>query len=115
MKPIDLERHEITTVVFKEDYVQFLFEGDCKEEILTAYNFPAIIVGGIEFNKNKFGYQDMLCSLISKKVKKSEITDGTIKIMFENYGELLIPLESSYGTEAAMLRVTGYENHMMVW
>jgi hypothetical protein len=110
-----LELHEMSAVVFKKDYIQFLFEGEEDDGILTTYNSPITVVNGFKFNQNTYGYRDILCSLINKKVKKSEITgDHEIKIMFENCDELVIPLEldNKTVTEAAMLRVKDY---ITVW
>jgi hypothetical protein len=103
-----LESHEISGVMFIRDYIQFLFEGEIGNGILTTYNLPIAIVEGHQYKRNTSGYRDILCSLINKTVEKSEVTkDRKIKITFENCVELVIPLDAdgNEGFEAAMLRI----------
>lgn len=111
-----LEWYDLSAVMFVRDYIQFLFEGEQSNGVLTAYNLPVTTVNGHIFNRHTNGYRDILCSLINKKVKKSEITiDRSIKITFENRDELVVPLELSgqhENSEAAMLRMN---NSIFVW
>ncbi|MDP4105217.1 MAG: hypothetical protein Q8935_09695 [Bacillota bacterium] len=103
-----LNSHEISGVMFIRDYIQFLFEGERGNGIFTTYNLPIAIVNGFCYKRNTTGYRDILCSLINKIVKKSEVTDDRqIKITFENCVELVVPLEGdeNAGFEAAMLRI----------
>jgi hypothetical protein len=103
-----LESHEISGVMFIRDYIQFLFEGERGNGILTTYNLPMAVINGHHYNRNTSGYRDILCSLINKKVEKSEVSnDRKIKITFENCVKLVVPLEvdETDGFEAAMLRI----------
>jgi hypothetical protein len=103
-----LENNEISGVMFIRDYIQFLFEGENGNGILTTYNLPMAIVNGFHYKRDTSGYRDILCSLINKTVEKSEVTDDRkIKITFEGCVELVVPLETKEndGFEAAMLRI----------
>lgn len=103
-----LESHEISGVMFIRDYIQFLFEGEIGNGILTTYNLPTAVVNGHPYKRNTSGYRDILCSLINKTVEKSEVTDDRkIKLTFEDCVELVVPLEAEEndGFEAAMLRI----------
>jgi hypothetical protein len=103
-----LQSYEIRGVLFIRDYIQFLFEGETGNGILTAYNLPIAVVNGCYFKRNTSGYRDHLCSFINKKVEKSEICDDrNIIINFENGDVLVIPLkiDENEGFEAAMLRI----------
>lgn len=103
-----LKSYEISGIMFIRDYIQFLFEGETGNGILTTYNLPIAVVNDHHYEINSSGYRDILCSLIDKKVEEFKVTDDRkIKMTFENCVELIVPLEidENQGFEAAMLRI----------
>ncbi|WP_409271440.1 hypothetical protein V1499_18335 [Neobacillus sp. SCS-31] len=110
----ELEKAEVSSVIFIRDYLQFFFEGERGSGMLTAYVMPHLFVTGRRFDSTVPGYRDSLCSFISRKVKRSEMEEWKIKLVFDNDDRLEIPLQEadSLGMEAAMLR---FDNEILIW
>lgn len=103
---------EMSSVEFVRDYVQLRFDGIT----FTLYNYPIVIANGVQYNINKPGYRDSLCSLISKGVNDFQVVEQEhIKLFFSNGIVLLITLcmEDYKGPEVAML--TTENNVIQVW
>ncbi|ALC89322.1 hypothetical protein AM500_05615 [Bacillus sp. FJAT-18017] len=110
----DLENSEVSSVIFIRDYLQLYFEGDRRCGTLTAYSLPKSIVCGREFDHSTPGYRDSLCSFISHQVKRSEMEEWKIKLVFDNDDRLEIPLhqDQELGLESAMLRI---DDEILIW
>jgi hypothetical protein len=111
-----IEKSELSSVIFVRDYIQFVFEGEKENIILSAFTLPSTVVGNQKYYYQTSGWRDALCTLINKIVKAAFAEEGyTIKITFEDGDSLEISLkEEDYeGPEAAMLTT---DNGMMtVW
>ncbi|CEG28676.1 hypothetical protein [Bacillus sp. B-jedd] len=110
----ELEKAEVSSVIFMRDYLQFFFEGEQGSGMLTAYVMPQLIVTGKSFDSTVPGYRDSLCSFISRRVKRSEMVEWNIRLIFDNDDRLEIPLQEAdaKGMEAAMLR---FDNEILIW
>ena len=110
----ELEKAEVSSVIFMRDYLQFFFEGERVSGMLTAYVMPQLLVTGRKLDSSVPGYRDSLCSFISRKVKRSEMEEWKIRLVFDNDDRLEIPLQEAdaKGVEAAMLR---FEDEILIW
>ncbi|OCA87804.1 hypothetical protein A8F94_08145 [Bacillus sp. FJAT-27225] len=110
----DLEKAEVSSVIFIRDYIQLHFEGERANGMLTAYTMPLSVVSGQEFDSNTPGYRDSLCSFINHRVRRSEMEEWKIKLVFDNDDMLEIPLQAAdeLGVEAAMLRI---DDEILIW
>jgi hypothetical protein len=103
-------------VVFIRDYVQFVFEGEKENIILSAFTSPSTMAGNHIYHIQTSGWRDALCTLINKVVKRAFAEErNAIKITFDDGDFLEISLkEEDYdGPEAAML-YTG-DGKITVW
>jgi hypothetical protein len=113
-----LEKSELSSVVFVRDYLQFVFEGEHNNVILSAFTLPIAIINAVEYKGYSDGYRDALCSLINKVVKETFAKEGElIKITFEDGDRLEISLrqEDYDGPEAAMLYEENVNGQILVW
>jgi hypothetical protein len=101
-----IKEFELSSVIFIRDYLQFKFEGDTDDAILTTFTLPTLLLNGTIYNHHSIGWRDALCSLINNVVKEAmEEDEHSIKITFEDNSILEISLreEDNDGPEAAML------------
>jgi hypothetical protein len=110
-----VEKSELSSVIFIRDYIQFVFEGEKENVILSAFTLPSTVVNNHKYTLHTVGYRDALCSLINKVVKTASDEGNSIKITFVSGDILEISLkEEDYeGPEAAML--TAENGQMTVW
>ncbi len=101
-----IERSELSSVIFIRDYIQFVFEGEKGNVILSAFSLPATEVINKKYDDQTPGWRDALCTLINKVVSTAVAVEGEdIKITFEEGDVLEISLREAdkEGPEAAML------------
>ncbi|MBP3951788.1 hypothetical protein [Bacillus suaedae] len=107
-----LEKSDLSSVVFIRDYIQFVFEGEKENVILSAFTQPSTIVSNQIYEFQSAGWRDALCTLINKIVRTAIAEEGiAIKITFEDGDVLEISLrkEDYEGPEAAMLCIKNGE------
>ncbi len=104
--------HDLSSVEFVRDYVQFHFDGGD----LTAYPPPIVNFGTECPSWDQSGYRDALCREIGVKVAQVEADDKRISIVFENEMAVSISLLSSdyRGPEALQFRLEGCESIWVV-
>lgn len=111
-----LEGSDLSTVIFIRDYIQFVFEGEKENVLLSAFTLPTTVVSNHKYDFQTSGWRDALCSSINKTVSTAITEDGNaIEIAFEDGTILEISLrEEDYeGPEAAML--TNDNGQITVW
>ena len=98
-----LENHQLSAVVFVQDYVQLQFDGPC----LTAYVWPIVRDGARTFGHTTPGYRDALCGLIGCVVEQTtEASNDKLALSFNNGVAVEVSLKESdrEGPESAMLQ-----------
>ncbi len=111
-----IEKSELSSVVFIRDYVQFVFECEKEDVILSAFTSPSTMIRNHIYYIQTSGWRDALCTLINKVVETAFAEErNAIKITFEDGDSLEISLrEADYdGPEAAMLYADN--GKFMVW
>lgn len=111
-----LNSSELTSVIFVRDYVQFVFEGEKENFILSAFTLPTTALSNHKYDFQTLGWRDALCSFINKTVRTAIAEEGnSIKVEFEDGTHLEISLkdEDYEGPEAAML--TNDSGQIEVW
>ncbi|MBI5293876.1 MAG: hypothetical protein HY869_00260 [Chloroflexi bacterium] len=90
---------EMSSVEFVRDYFQLRFDGPC----LTAITNPVLFINNKKYTRNDFGFIDLLCSCVSKKVKDAFVDNEKIMLQFEEETSIEISLkqEDRRTTEAA--------------
>ena len=93
---------QLSSVEFVQDYLQLRFDGQC----LTVYGFVHHVVRNqCSISWGQPGYRDMLCGLISHKIKQTELLSGEkIFLTFDNESIWSMSLreEDRNGPEALM-------------
>ena len=80
--------HELSSVEFVRDYIQFRFDGPC----LTAITRPTLISSAAALGPNDPGFRDGLCSEIGVKVAAVQITGVELIIVFADSCRLVFSL-----------------------
>lgn len=101
IQPLDsLVGHELSSVEFVRDYIQFRFDGPC----LTAITNPVVYIGDVSYKWGQPGYRDILCDCINAKVHKTFVSEGKeLRLEFNHEVCVVISLkaEDYIGAEAA--------------
>ncbi|WP_244064015.1 hypothetical protein [Bradyrhizobium sp. Ce-3] len=80
-----IEGKRLSSVVFVEDYVQLVFDGD----VLTMFVWPEISGGSKIFKQGSEGYCDALSRLINRRVVEAAEHPGEQLSMLFSSGDVL--------------------------
>jgi len=80
--------HVLSSVEFVADYVQLWFDGSC----MTAYTLPNVSQGSESLSSGQPGYRDALCRQIGCRVKRTDVGDQQVSIVFESGAAVSISL-----------------------
>jgi hypothetical protein len=101
-----LEGTELSSVIFIRDYIQFVFEGEKENVILSSFILPSSVISNHTYTFQTPGWRDALCSFINKIVRSAFVAEeNSIKLTFKDGSMLRVSLkdEDYDGPEAAML------------
>jgi hypothetical protein len=95
--------HKLNSVTFVRDYVQLGFDGPG----VYAYTMPTVTSGSESLSLGQPGYRDRLCRQIGCRVRRTEVNDQRVSILFENGAIVSISLQDDdyRGPEALQFRL----------